>query len=175
MNFNELILKRESCRAFSGESVSKDDLTLIVDAGRFSPSARNRQPWDFYVVSGNKTDDVRKAVQFYGGNLFTDKAAAFVAVVKNEVESNIPSNLPQRNFVECDLGMAMVSMAYQAADIGLGTCILGMFNEDMIKSAVGIDGDTRTVKLVLAIGVPESKSVRTKMRRDADDVAHFVD
>lgn len=175
MNFGDLILKRESTRAYTGEMVSKEDLALIANAGRFSPSARNSQPWDFYIVSGEKLEEMKKAVQFYGTNAFTDKAGAFIAVVLCDANLSVRPGMPVRNFEQCDLGMAVVGMAYQATDIGLGTCILGMFNEDMIKEIVGIAGDERTVKLVLAVGVPETVPVRTKTRKSLDDVAHFVD
>lgn len=175
MNFDELILKRESCRAYTGEKVYKEDLAFVVNAGRMSPSARNSQPWDFYIVSGDKLDDAKRAVQFYGTNAFTDKAGAFIVAVKEDADLPVRPNMPVRNFEDCDIGMAVVSMAYQAADMGLGTCILGMFNENMLKEIVGIPNDKRTVKLVLAVGIPEDIPVRTKTRKGTYAVAHFVD
>ena len=52
--FNELILKRESCRNYNGEPVSTDLLLECVDAARLSPSACNSQPWKYYIVNGGE-------------------------------------------------------------------------------------------------------------------------
>lgn len=175
MNFDELILKRESCRAYTGESVSRDALAKIVDAGRFSPSARNSQPWDFYVVCGEKLEEMKKAVQFYGTNAFASKSAAFIVVMLENINLPVRPDMPVRDFKQCDLGMSVVSMTYQAADMGIGTCILGMFNEEMIKEIIGNPDDERTVKLVISVGVPENIPVREKTRKTADEVAHFID
>ena len=50
MTFKEMLEKRESCRAFSGRPVTRDDLMKLVEAGRLSPSGCNAQPWKFIVV-----------------------------------------------------------------------------------------------------------------------------
>lgn len=54
MNFNELILKRESCRNYNGEPVNTDLLIKCVDAARLSPSACNSQPWKYYIINGGE-------------------------------------------------------------------------------------------------------------------------
>ena len=45
MKFEEMLLKRESCRAYADKPVSREDLLKICDAGRLSPSGCNAQPW----------------------------------------------------------------------------------------------------------------------------------
>jgi nitroreductase len=46
-----IINERHSTRNFSGEEVSMHDVIEIIDAGRLAPSAKNRQPWSFYILS----------------------------------------------------------------------------------------------------------------------------
>ncbi|MBR6738096.1 MAG: nitroreductase family protein, partial [Oscillospiraceae bacterium] len=50
MKFEEMVLRRESCRAYQNKSVSREDLMKICEAGRLSPSGCNAQPWKFIVV-----------------------------------------------------------------------------------------------------------------------------
>lgn len=50
MTFEEMLEKRESCRAYSDRPVSREDLMKLVEAGRLTPSACNAQPWKFIVV-----------------------------------------------------------------------------------------------------------------------------
>ena len=47
MNFLQMLLKRESCRAYSEQPVDRRELIQIVEAGRLSPSGCNAQPWKF--------------------------------------------------------------------------------------------------------------------------------
>jgi len=51
MDLFEAIQARRSIRAFTGKSIPRSDLEKIVDAGRLAPSARNRQIWDFVVIT----------------------------------------------------------------------------------------------------------------------------
>lgn len=63
MNFNELILKRESCRNYNGEPISTDMILKCVDAARLAPSACNSQPWKYYIV--NDEENAQKNQNVY--------------------------------------------------------------------------------------------------------------
>lgn len=65
MNIDDLILKRISCRNFSSEELSEQQLQLILDAARFAPSPKNRQPWRFFVLRQKQKQDFME--------LFTEK------------------------------------------------------------------------------------------------------
>lgn len=178
MDFKDLILRRESCRSYTGEKVSREQLDAILEAGRLSPSACNSQPWSFYVVSGDKMDAVRKGVQSAGANKFADKAAAFIVVFgeKPSYPERVGATIYGRDFSGNDIGMTVVSMAYAAADVGLGTCIVGAFNEKAVKEGLGLDKkDKRSIKLILVVGVPAQETVRSKSRKQMSAIAHFVD
>lgn len=178
MDFKDLIYKRESCRSYTGEKVSREQLAQIVEAGRMSPSACNSQPWDFVVVCGEKFDAVRKGVQFFNTNKFADKASAFILVfgAKANYPERVGAAICGREFSQNDIGMTTVSMAYAAADMGFGTCIVGGFNEKVVKEAIGLDKkDKRSIKLILVVGVPENEAPRKKSRKSADETVHFAD
>ena len=50
MNFEELQMKRESCRVYADRPVTREQLVHLVDVARFAPSACNSQPWHFILV-----------------------------------------------------------------------------------------------------------------------------
>ena len=51
MDLFEAIRARRTIRTFTGKKIPRSDLEKIVDAGRLAPSARNRQTWDFVVIT----------------------------------------------------------------------------------------------------------------------------
>ncbi|MEE3495655.1 MAG: nitroreductase family protein, partial [Butyrivibrio sp.] len=48
------IAARHSIRKYKAEAVNRDDIKKILEAGILAPSAKNRQPWKFIVVEGDK-------------------------------------------------------------------------------------------------------------------------
>lgn len=51
MDFFDVVKKRRTVRAYTGEPVSKNDLIQIIDAGRQAPSGFNRQGWCFVAIT----------------------------------------------------------------------------------------------------------------------------
>ena len=51
MNFDEIIKNRRSARVFTEKNVSEEQVKKILDSGIKAPSARNRQPWKFYILN----------------------------------------------------------------------------------------------------------------------------
>ena len=54
MNFDEVINKRRTARVFTSENVSKEQLSKILKSASTAPSARNRQPWRFYILNDSQ-------------------------------------------------------------------------------------------------------------------------
>jgi nitroreductase len=50
MDLFDAIRDRKSIRRFKQTPVPEEDITKILDAGRFAPSANNAQPWSFVVI-----------------------------------------------------------------------------------------------------------------------------
>ena len=57
MNFDEIVDNRRSARLFTNDEVSKKQLEKILSSGSLAPSARNRQPWKFYILNDKQKDD----------------------------------------------------------------------------------------------------------------------
>lgn len=63
MNTLEAMQARRSIRKFRPDAVSDDLVRKIIQAGIWAPSGRNRQPWQFYVVRGERRVEMMSAMQ----------------------------------------------------------------------------------------------------------------
>ncbi|MDD6274932.1 MAG: nitroreductase family protein [Clostridiaceae bacterium] len=176
MNFTELARMRESCRNYTGEPVPREKLLAILDAARMSPSACNSQPWSFVVA--DTPDAARRAaacVQVDGANKFTDHAPAFLIVLEEPVQLSprIAEKIDSQHFAQIDLGLITAHICLAAADLGLGTCIMGIFDEEKTKAYFQIPAEKR-VRLILSVGYSADTSPRAKKRKSLEEFVRFA-
>ena len=170
----DLISKRQSCRAYSGENIDEAKLRSILLAGVLSPSARNSQPWNLTLaVSPDAVMRVGECARAGGKNLFTEKCAAFIVVSERDCEEAF-GGVSHRYFAEMDIGMCVMNMCLQAEALGVSSCILGAFDSQKLKGAIGIEEDSE-IKLIVALGYAEDGyPVREKVRRSFDSVVKIM-
>lgn len=170
----DLINSRQSCREFSDKKVELDKLKLILEAGRLSPSARNSQPWLFTLAySEESVARVGECTRVNGKNAFTEKSSAFIVVSELENEAAF-GGTPHRYFAEMDIGLCVMNICLQAESLGVSSCILGAFDEDMIKSAANLSVNDR-VKLVISLGyAEEGYEIREKNRKPFDECVKII-
>ena len=174
MEFAELIMKRQSDRKYAPKPVAKEDILKCLEAARMSPSACNAQPWKFVVVDERaKLMAVSEAAIGLGMNKFTVQAPVLVAVVqeKMNLEAKAGALLKNKDYSMMDLGMAVEHFCLQAADLGLGTCIMGWFDEKKVKKILGVPR-SRRVQLIIALGHPDGPS-RPKVRKPLEEIASW--
>lgn len=58
MNFEEIVSNRRSARVFTDENVTQDELNKILLSASLAPSAKNRQPWKFYVLNNEQKNHI---------------------------------------------------------------------------------------------------------------------
>ena len=180
MKFEEMLLKRESCRAYADMPVSREDLLKICDAGRLSPSGCNAQPWKFIVVDEPEARErLRGALVLENGKTgapWRDQCPAFIVLVEqkaNVMPAVLEYYKDSQRFAQGDIGMAALNLCYQAVELGLSTCIIGMNSQEKMESAMGIP-DHSAVRLVLAVGyAAEEKAPREKIRKPLEEVVCF--
>lgn len=172
--FQWLINNRQSVRGYKSDAVEKEKLDRILEAGRISPSACNAQPWKFIVVDEpelkNKIADATSN-RVIGINHFTKQAPVHIVVVMEPANfnSNFGSFVKDKNLPLIDIGIAAAHICLQATAEGLGTCILGWFNERTIKKLLDIPKSKRVI-LVITLGYAESDEIREKRRKTIDEV-----
>lgn len=170
-----LFLQRQSVRGYSSEPVSQESLSRCIEAARLAPSACNAQPWKFVIVKDpelkNKVADATS-----GGilpmNHFTKQAPVIVVMVREKanLSSRIGQTLKNKDFTLIDNGIAAIQFCLQATVEGLGTCIMGWFNEKKIKDLLHIPPYKR-VELIIPIGHPADPIIRPKIRKNTDQIS----
>jgi nitroreductase len=175
-DFLELALRRQSCRSFSDVNVEHEKLVKCVEAARQTPSGCNSQPWSFVVVEDPKVvSEVAKTTQQVGLNDYTSKAKAFFVVVEEPAVliPKVSCVLDGQVFAKGDLGAATYGLTLEAESLGLGTCILGMFDRPKLRELLDIP-NYKSIFLVVAVGYPASDRVRSKQRKDLEAIARFI-
>ena len=177
MDFLELVSSRQSVRAFDPErSVEKDKIERIIEAARLAPSACNAQPWSFVVVDEpelkNKIADATSS-RVLGMNHFTKHAPVHLLRVEEKVNisSGIGGWIKKKDYAQMDLGIVAAHIVLAAQAEGLGTCIVGWFDEDKVKDLLHIPTSKR-VWLDIVIGY-STQPLRKKSRKNVDKILSF--
>lgn len=168
----DLIRSRQSCRNFSERAVEREKLVQCGEAARLAPSACNSQPWEFVAVeSGPLLDKVSECARALGGNAFTKKCRAFVAVVE---KTAVLSNGPDQKYARFDMGLAAMQFCLAATEQGLSTCILGSVDKKELKKLLNVEGGDEVLVLI-AVGYAADDSLRKKRRKDLSEVLRFAE
>ena len=174
MEFSELVLKRQSDRKYAPKRVDREDVVRCLEAARMAPSACNSQPWKFVVVDDRaKLAELSEAAIGLGMNRFTVQVPVLVAVVQEpmNMEAKAGSVVKDKDYSMMDLGMAVENFCLQAAELGLGTCIMGWFDEKRVKKVLGVPR-TRRVQLLIAVGHPDAPN-RQKVRKPLEEISSW--
>jgi nitroreductase len=172
----DLIRRRQSDRGYLDKEVEKEKLDRIMEAGRIAPSACNSQAWKFIVVSEPdlKTKVAEAAsAKALGMNTFVNQAPILIIVVREKanISSRIGATVKAKDYSLIDIGLTAGNMCLQATAEGLGTCIMGWFNETLVKKLLHIPPSKR-VELIISLGY-SSKEVHEKIRKPAEEVISF--
>lgn len=171
MTFLELAKKRESCRSYDPtRAVEKEKIDTILEAARLSPSACNSQPYHVTVVSGERASEIGRACMGMGMNPFMKDVPVMLVISEREYNKTAAfgSKIKHNDYRSIDIGILTANITLAAADLDLGTCIVGWFDNKKICEAIGAES---VVRLVIALGYPkEDKPPRDKKRKDTEDL-----
>jgi len=177
MTFLQLVKSRRSVRSYDARLIKREDLEICVEAARHAPSACNSQPWKFIVIDDIAKKEVIAKNAFsgiYDMNAFVREAAAFILVVseRTKLSAWMGGKLRNTNFRRIDIGIACEHLVLQAQELGIGTCILGWFNEKKLKKILFIPA-SKKIELVIALGYPEQSEFPERHLKDKDEVVSF--
>ena len=170
MNFMEIANVRQSCRAYNEtRSVEREKLDAILEAARLSPSACNGQPYHFTVCTGDTAREAAKATQGLGMNKFASQAPILIVVSEQPYVKSAAMGAKVKNndYRSIDIGIAAAYLTAEAAAQGLGTCILGWFDDSKLRALCGLD---TPVRLVITLGYPKDDTLRPKKRKDISEL-----
>ncbi|MEZ5196969.1 MAG: nitroreductase family protein [Bacteroidales bacterium] len=178
MEFLELVKKRQSVRKYDSRPVDQEVVARCLEAARLAPSASNSQPWTFIVIDdpeirekvANRTYD-----SFLPMNKFVPQAPVLIVLVieKPRVITRIGGYIKNKEYPLIDIGIAAEHICLQAESEGLGTCMLGWFNEKPIKKILNIP-PKKTIGLIITLGyAPSDYRVRDKSRKSFEEAVKY--
>ncbi len=178
MQFSELVRIRQSVRAYQDKTIETEKLNLMLEALRLAPSASNGQPWKVIVVDEPELKNKVAQATFSNTiplNKFSLTAPIIIVLTieKMRLITQVSAWLKKREFSLVDIGIAAEHLCLQAAELGLGSCIIGWFDENKIKELLHIPKNKR-VGLLITLGYPaEGYELRQKKRKDFQKIIQF--
>jgi nitroreductase len=158
---------RRNVRQYDGRPIPEADLDRILEAARRTPSAGNRQWWDFVVVTDK--DRLQRLSTVWQGARHVATSAATIAIVAPNAEG-----ARDREILQYDLGQATYGIMLVAADLGVGTGHSAVGDQDLAREILGVPAD-HTVEWMVALGYPAERPlapIENIDRRPLDEVVH---
>jgi nitroreductase len=176
-NFLEIAHSRHSIRNYKKDPISPEIIERCLEAAQIAPSACNAQPWHFVVVNDPKLkNSVADATsdKILPLNHFTKQAPVHIIIVKEKanISSQFGSVVKNKQYSLIDIGIAAEHICLQAASEGLGTCILGWFNEKRIKTLLDIPS-TKRIPLIVVMGYPEKTKEKRRARKKISEIVSY--
>jgi nitroreductase len=172
----ELIISRQSDRRYSDKPVEKEKIERMIEAGRMAPSACNAQPWKLIVV--DDLDLIRKIAaaseaKIIGMNKFIAQAPVVIVIIREKpnFSSKVGATIKNKDYSLIDIGIATENICLQARAEGVGSCIIGWFDEVQLRKILSIPRSKR-VELIITLGYSLSEQ-RTKKRKAKEEVVSF--
>ena len=166
MNVFETLKKRRSIRKYQTKPVENEKLNKILEAARLGPSADNRQPIHFLIVT---KPEVRASLRAaYAAEWFL-QAPAIIVVCANPKESW--RRRDGEEFWKVDAAIAVQNLILASTELGLGTCWVASFEEKEAKKALNIPKEIRVVAMT-PLGYPDEEKGPVTDRKPLNEIVH---
>lgn len=143
------ILTRRAVRNWTDQEVSQETLTQILEAGRFSPSPLNSQPWHFIVI--RKQETIGALMESAQHGKFLSRANVVIVVTVTH-QADVDAWLSEHEQHILSAACALQNMWLAATGLGLGGCWVTM-DDAATRSLLAIPA-THKILGSLALGYP---------------------
>jgi nitroreductase len=172
----DLINSRQSDRKYSDREIEKEKLDRIIEAGRMAPSACNAQPWKFIIVNDRALlKEVAEAAsaKLIGMNSFVGQAQVIIVIVRESpnLSSKVGATIKNKDYSLIDIGITTENICLQAEAEGLGSCIIGWFDEKKLRKLLSVPGSKR-IELIITLGYSLSDK-RQKKRKPGNETVSY--
>ena len=175
MNFTEIAAARQSCRKYNSERPIEDEkLNAILESARIAPSACNGQPYHITVCRGEAAKNAARAAMGMGMNKFASDAPIILVISEEDYVASAAfgARVKGNDYRSIDIGIVAAHITLEAAAQGLGSCILGWFDDKKVREICGL---SKPVRLLITLGYPaDDDSLRAKKRKDIAELVSEV-
>lgn len=168
MDCIETINRRRSIRKFKNMDIGKENLDILLNAAQAAPSAGNMQGRDFIIITDRTIK--RELVVAAHNQHFIASAPIIIVAVANIRRSSSRYGSRGELYAVQDATASVMNIMLAATNIGLGTCWIGAFDEDIVRDILNIPIGERPVAMV-PIGYPDEDPVMPQ-RMDMDQIIH---
>lgn len=171
MDLKELIADRYSVRAYLSAEVEKEKLEYILECGRLAPSAANRQPWTFYIVTSPEAK--QKVWESYPKE-WLKNIPVYIVVCKN-VDEVWKRSFDGKDSGDIDASIAAEHICLAAAQQGLGTCWICHFDPQKLTSALSLPPNQEPV-VIFSVGYTDTEKSKEpdKKRKPLSEITQWV-
>lgn len=167
--FNKIVSDRFSCRHYSQEQISREQILSILECARLAPSACNRQPWKFVVA-----DEPELLQEIYAGydRSWIKEAPTAIIVLGNRNEA-WHRQYDGYDATDIDIAITTEHICLAATAMGLGTCWVCNFQPEVVRKALNIPEELEPL-VIIPIGKPaEGIIAPEKKRKTAEELIQW--
>ncbi len=158
MEFLDLVRERYSCRRYQPVSVEQEKLDYIMECVRLAPSAVNRQPWKFRIVSSEA--ERADLCQCYAHRWFATAPVVIIASILHDEEW---VRADGKHHGDIDLAIAVEHLCLAATEQGLATCWVCNFDADRCRQLFSLpDNEEAAVLIPLGYAADEAREKKRK-------------
>lgn len=171
MELLELMKTRHSIRKYTTETIVKQDLEKILQAGMLSPSGKNTRPWEFIVVREKSVLEKMVSARSMGAQMLTEADTAIVVVANTDKTDT---------WIE-DCSIAMANMHLMAHSLGIGSCWIqgrlreaknGQQTEEFLRSLLGFPENYKLLA-ILSLGIPNEQKKESNLETLPEEKIHW--
>jgi nitroreductase len=171
MDFLTLAKKRYSCRHYLEADIEKEKLDYVLEAARIAPSAANKQPWVFIVISD---PDIRDLIcKSYPRDWL--KTAPLIVVACADHTQSWKRQKDEKDHADIDLAIAIDHLTLAASNVGLATCWICAFDADLCSEILSLPNNIEAIALI-PLGYPADKPDlhrHEKQRKNISDIVRM--
>ena len=154
---------RRSIRIYLDKMIPDDEVEMILEAGRWAPSASNKQPWEFLVIRNKEILKKISKLAFYGKHIETAPLA--IAII-GKIKKN------PKYYIQ-DTSLASMNMMLMAWSLWIGTCWIGALKRDIVKEMLGL-GKNDYLLTILPIGYINGNIPKPSLRKSLNHISREV-
>lgn len=169
MELKDIMLNRRSIRKFKKDKISKEDIDTLLHYAMSAPSACNRQPWEFYVVTNEeKLEELKKATRF------TNYDSPLNIIVCGSLKRSLPMGLAEYWIQDCSAAIENILLGVTSLNLGAVWCGLHPQKNAIKRVQKILDVDENIIPLgLIHIGYPDCDI--TQRDQYNEKYIHFVE
>ncbi len=171
MDFYEVIRTRRSIRSYKPDPIPDHVLRRILEAARIAPSGSNRQPWKFIIVKDEKIKE--RLADACGHQSFIAEAPIVIVACGYNIHYNRGGYMGEMSML-VDVSIAFTHLILAARAEGLGTCWIGLFDNEKVKEILKIPNEVNVVAIT-PLGYPRNEGFSEPGPRKSLDEIISVD